>query len=180
MLDPDEEVSDGLQERLRQFVETEESKKYVAINIPFKNIFFGTWIAHTNFWPDKHLRFFKKGYLTWQDQVHTYPLVKGEVLELPADEKVAVIHHSYQNWRQFISKQVKYAKAEAKNRLDDKEHFSLFRCIWLPLREFLARFIKHRGYLDGVNGVFLVGVLMWYHVLVEWYLLIGVKDEKSK
>lgn len=177
MLDPDEKVSSGLKERLQKFIETDESKNFVAINIPFKNIFFGRWIAYTNFWPDKHLRFFKKGFLKWQDQVHTYPKVNGRILDLEPDEKIAVIHESYKTWNQFIFKQIKYAKSEAKYRKKMGENFSVLRFIWLPVREFLARFIKHQGYLDGINGVFLVCVLMWYHLLVEWYLLTGVKDE---
>jgi glycosyltransferase involved in cell wall biosynthesis len=180
MLDPDERLSEDLIKRLKTFISSDESKKFTAVNIPFKNIFFGKWISHTNFWPDKHVRFFKKGYLVWEDQVHKYPKVDGLILELPADEKVSVIHDSYQAWGEFISKQKKYALSEARNRRKEGETFSLFRLVWLPLREFLARFIKHKGYLDGINGAFLVIILMWYHILVEWYLVQGVNNEASK
>lgn len=175
MLDPDEQLSESLIKRLQLFLSSEESKRYVAVNIPFKNIFFGKWISHTNFWPDKHLRFFKKGSLFWEDQVHKYPQVDGAILELPAQEQYAVIHQSYQTWTEFILKQKKYALSEAKNRKKSGEVFSLFRLSWLPLREFLARFIRHQGYLDGINGLFIVLVLMWYHVQVEWYLFQGEK-----
>lgn len=180
MLDPDEQLSEGLKKRLNQFIHSNESKQFVAVNIPFKNIFFNKWISHTNFWPDKHVRFFKKGYLKWQDQVHTYPEVNGQILELPAVENLSIIHQSYKTWTQFVQKQVKYAKSEADNRQKKGEGFSLFRLIWLPVREFLARFIKHQGYLDGWNGLFLVSVLMCYHIWVEWYLLRGIKHESIK
>jgi hypothetical protein len=123
--------------------------------------------------------FFRKGMVVWQDQVHLYPQVEGEVLELPAKEDLAIVHKSYQSWQAFISKQRKYAKSEARNRKKTGEDFSIFRLVWLPLREFLARYIKHEGYLDGINGLFLVIILMWYHILVEWYLLIGISDEKK-
>lgn len=180
MLDPDEQLSESLIKRLQLFLLSEESKNNVAVNIPFKNIFFGKWISHTNFWPDKHLRLFKKGFLVWEDQVHKYPRVDGSILELPDQEQYAVIHESYHTWSEFIIKQKKYALSEAKNRKKEGETFSLFRLVWLPLREFLARFIKHKGYLDGINGAFLVIILMWYHILVEWYLVQGVKNEASK
>lgn len=180
MLDPDERLPESLIKRLNMFISSDESKKYKAVNIPFKNIFFGKWISHTNFWPDKHLRFFKKGFLVWEDQVHKYPKVDGDILEVPPNEQFAVIHESYKTWGEFIQKQKKYALSEARNRKKMGESFSLFRLLWLPLRELLARFIKHKGYLDGMNGVFLVTILMWYHILVEWYLLMGVKNETAK
>lgn len=169
MLDPDEVVPKTLQDKLQGLIKSQEP--FAAVNIPFKNIFFGKWISHTNFWPDKHLRFFKAGTVKWQDQVHSYPKVIGKVLELPAEEKYAVLHNSYKSWSEFYKKQKKYALSEAKNRKLAGEGFSIKRLIWLPLREFLARFIKHRGFLDGINGLFLVLVLMWYRVLVEWYLI---------
>jgi len=178
MLDPDEQVPSSLKQRLTDLLDSEESKKYTAVNIPFKNIFFDKWIAHTNFWPDKHLRFFKKGSLEWQDRVHLYPKVEGDILQLPAQEQFAVIHQSYKTWGEFVKKQTKYANSEATHRKEVGESFSIYRLTWLPLREFLARFIKHQGYLDGINGVFIVATLMWYHVLVEWFLLTGInKDE---
>lgn len=180
MLDPDEQVPLSLQNKLQEIINISKQKNVTVVNIPFKNIFFGSWISHTNFWPDKHLRFFKKGAVEWLDRVHAYPVInKGNFVDLPAKVEYAVIHESYKTKMQFIRKQTKYAKIESKNRRESGESFSLKRLIWLPIREFLARFIKHKGYLDGINGIFIVLVLMFYHIQVEWYLLFGDKNEIS-
>lgn len=179
MLDPDEQVPKSLIYYLTNFLSSENSNQYSVLNIPFKNIFFDKWISHTNFWPDKHIRMFKNGKLEWNSQVHSYPKVEGKILELPVKEELAIVHESYKSWGGFYKKQVKYAKIEAKNRNDSGDGFSLWRLLWLPIREFLARFIKHQGYLDGINGLFLVLVLMWYHILVEWYLLMGIYNETN-
>lgn len=167
MLDPDEELPKSLIDRLKLFLDSKEQAKYVAINIPFKNIFWGHFISHTNFWPDKHLRFFKKNNLKWQNRVHSYPKVEGEVLELDAKVDLAIRHFGYQKRIEFIKKQLKYAIIEARNRKDSGEGFSLYRFIYFPIREFLARFIKHQGYLDGFDGLYLVLCLMIYRMMVE-------------
>ncbi len=167
MLDPDEVVPVKLKRYLKDFTKIAKDQDLVAINIPFKNVFFGQWIAHTNFWPDKHIRFFKKGRVVWQSQVHSYPQVSGQIWEAPNDSDLAIVHLGYETYQQFIIKQRKYALAAAQNIVSSGGGFSFLNLIWMPTREFLARFIKHQGYKDGKHGVFLVGVLMWYHLLIQ-------------
>ena len=70
ILDPDETVNVALKDELKKVVKSDE---FNAINIPRKNIFFGKWIAHTNFWPDRHIRFLKKE--QWIGQ-HEFTLIQ--------------------------------------------------------------------------------------------------------
>lgn len=172
VLDPDEIVSGGLAKEIPNLISQVE---YVGVNIPRKNIFFGSWIKHSNFWPDRHIRLFKKSQVKWPTRIHTYPKVEGDILVLDADENKSIIHYGYDSWWDFIRRQLRYAKAEAENIRESQGGFSPFRLFWLPLREFLARFIKHTGYLDGLNGVFIVGVLMLYHLLVEYFVVVHKK-----
>lgn len=171
ILDPDEKIPKQLTKKLKEVVEQDQ---FVAVNIPRKNIFFGSWIAHTNFWPDRHIRFFKKANINWPDRIHTYPEIKGQILELPADPDWAIIHYGYDSYLDFIKRQLRYSTVEARNRLAAGEKFSLIQLVWRPLREFLARYIKHQGYLDGFNGIFLVFCLMFYQILVEIKMLRSV------
>lgn len=162
VLDPDERVQPGLADRLSRVA---AEGNYQAVNIPRKNVFFGQWIKHTNFWPDRHLRFFQKGAVQWPRRIHAYPKVEGRVLALPAVESLALEHQSYDTYGQFIQRQRRYAQVEARNNLD--AGVSLWRqLLWRPPREFLVRFIKYQGYLDGTNGVYLVFALVWYQLLV--------------
>lgn len=178
VLDPDERVSNGLAKTLKEITE-DKSFSYSAINIPTKNIFFGKWIGHTNFWPDRHLRFFKKGKVKWGKKIHSYPKVNGEIYNLPANEQLSLIHFGYTTRQQFIQKQNRYAQVEAQNRLADGKRFSLFQFVWMPMREFLARFIKHKGYLDGFDGIFLVTILMYYQVMVQLNMIRYAKSFKN-
>ncbi len=168
VLDPDEQISKALGEELMKISKKEG---FDAVNIPRKNIFFGSWISHTNFWPDRHIRFFKRNKIDWPDKIHTYPKVEGKILTLLADPNCALIHYGYDTRKQFIERQLRYAKAEAQNRLNEGKEFSIFNLVWMPLREFLARYIKHQEYLDGFNGIFIVLVLMWYQTLIQVNML---------
>lgn len=162
VLDPDEQITDNLKNELKSVF---ESNEYSAVNIPRKNIFFGGWIAHTNWWPDKHVRFFKKGIVSWSE-IHVYPTVEGKILELPAKEELAIIHHGYNSISEFIDRQNRYARVEGDQLYGKGVRFSWTKFIWWPMRVFLTRFIKHQGYLDGMYGFVLVYLMMIYKITV--------------
>lgn len=163
ILDPDERVTPALVDKLKEVASIGD---FVAVNIPRKNIFFGCWIAHTNWWPDKHIRFFKKGKLAWTDKIHSYPKVEGKVLELPSDESLAIRHFGYQTFSEFFDRQHRYSEIEAEYRFKNGIRFSWWLFIWMPLREFLVRFIKHAGFLDGFYGFALTYMMMVYQMIV--------------
>lgn len=163
ILDPDERISESLSNKLKEIA---KDGVYDAVNIPRKNIIFGKWISHSNWWPDKHVRFFKKGTVSWSATIHKYPDVKGKVITLPAQENLAILHIGYLSISEFIDKQNRYSDIEAENRIKNGEHFSWFKFFWWPKREFLARYIKHLGFLDGMRGFVLVFLMMFFKIVV--------------
>lgn len=163
VLDPDEAVSDSLKYKLEQI---SKENKVVAVNIPRKNIFFGRWIAHTNWWPDKHIRFFKKGQVEWISKIHKYPEVAGQILDLDAKEDLAILHFGYDSVTQFLERQNRYSTIEAENRFEAGERFSRANFFGKPIREFLVRFVRHAGFLDGFYGFALTVLMMIYQIQV--------------
>lgn len=163
VLDPDEMIGEKLKDRLKQIIDED---KFTAVNIPRKNIFFGKWIAHTNWWPDKHVRFFKKGVISWNDEIHEYPKVSGKILNLEAKEDLAIVHLGYESISEFIDRQNRYSTIKAKNLYDSGSRFSWALFLWEPFREFLTRFIKHKGFLDGFHGFALTILMMVYQLQV--------------
>ena len=161
ILDPDEIITDKLKIKLK---EVTKLKDYSAVNIPRKNIFFGRWIAHTNWWPDRHIRFFKKGKVKWLEKIHSYPEVDGKLIDLPADPELAIIHFGYDNLSQFLERQNRYSTIEAEQRFRSGERFFWPNLFWKPSREFLVRFIKHAAFLDGFYGLALTFLMMIYQL----------------
>ncbi len=163
VLDPDEEITENLKSKLREIIKT---NKIDAVNIPRKNIFFGKWIAHTNWWPDRHIRFFKKGKVNWNNKIHSYPSVDGQILNLEAKDDLVIVHHGYKTLSEFIDRQNRYSKVEADYLSEIGVRFSWINFFWKPSREFLARFIRHAGYLDGFYGFALTLLMMIYQLQV--------------
>lgn len=163
ILDPDELIGEELKRKLK---EAAEERKYEAINIPRKNIFFGKWISHSNWWPDRHIRFFEKESTKWEEKIHSYPVVLGKILNLEAKENLAISHFGYISITEFLDRQNRYSEIESFNLYSSGVRFSWKDFCWRPLREFLARFIKHQGYLDGFTGFSLIFLMMVYQLEV--------------
>jgi len=164
VIDSDERIPKTLAKKLQQIA---KEGKFDAVNIPRKNIIFGKWIRHTNWWPDFHVRFFKKGKAFWSKQIHAYPEVKGKILKLPAEESLAITHYCYDSLDEFLTRMNRYTEIEAQNRLEAGERFSWKNFFWQPTREFLQRFIRHAGFLDGLHGFILSFLMVYYRFSQE-------------
>lgn len=163
VLDPDERITLPMWRKLKEVIKED---KFDAVNIPRKNIFFGKWIAHSNWWPDKHIRFFKKGKVIWSNKIHAYPSTDGRILELPPEEEKAIIHYGYDTIKQFMDRQNRYSDIEAQNLFDLGERFSWSNFLWRPTREFIVRYLRHLGFLDGFYGFALIFLMMLYQMEV--------------
>lgn len=167
VLDPDERMSKTLWIKLKELA---GEGKYKAFNIPRKNIFFGVRINHTNWWPDRHVRFFQKGRVSWSKKIHLYPEVDGEVFDLPAKESLAINHFGYASIEDFMSRQSRYSLIDAKNLYAEGVRFSWKGFVWRSVRELLVRYIRHMGFLDGKYGLFLTYLMMIYQMEVMIHL----------
>lgn len=151
VLDPDEEIPESLKMRLIQIAGKMEQINYVRI--PRKNIIFNKWMQTTGWWPDYNIRFFKKGKVRWTDKIHRPPEVSGVGIDLPAEEKWAIIHHNYQTISQFVERMNRYTTIEAEQLRKEGYKFNFKDLLRKPLNEFLSRFFASHGYEDGLHGL---------------------------
>lgn len=168
VLDPDERLPKTLKINLKRYARYHQRG---VLNIPRMNFFFGRWIRHTNFWPDRQIRFFSKGDVTWLEKIHSYPQTKLKPTQVPNKAKYSIFHFGYDSFFDFIDRQNRYSTIRAQEKYLAGDKFSYRSFFYHPLKEFLARYIKHRGFLDGKQGIFLTLNLMLYHCFVEWKLL---------
>src|SRR3972149_2447063 len=99
-----EEKNNGLARYLRLEIQLPKADFY---RIPRKNIIFGKWMKHTGWWPDYQIRFFKKGKVTWSDEIHSVPQSSGKQITLEGEE-FALIHHHYTSIDQFLTRMQTY------------------------------------------------------------------------
>lgn len=167
ILDPDEVVTEILKKKLTEIAQISEVE---AVNIPRLNIFFQKKIRHTNFWPDRQIRFLKKDKVVFSETIHSYPKINGQILNLPAREDLAIYHYGYKNLSEYIQRMKRYSDIEAQNIFDNHGKFSLKDLIYKPAYDFLRRYVRHLGFLDGWTGFVLSLLQAYYYFLVEFKL----------
>lgn len=168
IVDADEVIPHTLAKKLRLLVD--ERPVFTHVLLPRKNIIFGKWIEHTGWWPDHLIRFFKKGSVTWKNEIHSIPEVKGEGINLEGEAN-AILHTQYQTVNQFLHKNLEqYAVQEAKELQAKGYKFSYTDAIRFPSREFLSRYFAREGYKDGFHGLVLSMLMAMYHFVIFLHL----------
>lgn len=150
LLDPDEFLPKSLKHELKK-ITLRHNVDYVKI--PRKNIIFGKWFHNSRTWPDYLIRFFKKGSVTWNKEIHSQPETKGNGITLLDSEKLAIRHNHYNSVTQFILRVLRYSSIQAEElaKADTKLKMSDF--ILKPIQEFNSRFFFAQGYKDGIHGL---------------------------
>lgn len=146
VLDSDEIVTKELQKEIVKLLNTqivEENGFY----IPVQTHYLGRQLRYggENY---KKMVLFKKG------EVIINPLRVGEKFELISGKagqlKNKIFHYSYRSLRQIYRKFTGYAIGEAKDRVEKGEKTSIKKIFLYPPHMFWARFIKDKGYKDGL------------------------------
>lgn len=162
-LDADERVSPELAKEIQQVIKKTE-KHIGGYRIPRKNIIFGKWIQNSIWWPDPHLRLFRKGKGRFAEKhVHEHIQVDGKVenLEHP------LIHENYQSISQYLYKLDKiYTESEVENFLKEKNTVTYLDAVRFPFSDFLKTFFYQKGYKDGLHGLVLSMLQAFYSFVV--------------
>lgn len=150
ILDADEEIPASLAKKLRSIA---KERKLDFIQLPRKNIIFNKWMKASQWWPDYNIRFFKKGQVSWGEEIHRPPKTLGQGDKLEAAEELAILHHHYSSVTQFIDRMNRYTSIEAKELQKAGYKFLWTDIIDKPTNEFLSRFFAGRGFEDGLHGL---------------------------
>ena len=86
---------------------------------------------------------------------------------LEPGEGACIIHFNYTDSRHFIEKLNRYTSVEADHLYEKGEHFSYYALIGSAMRTFHGRYVKGKGYRDGVRGFALSIMMTFYSVLTH-------------
>jgi glycosyltransferase involved in cell wall biosynthesis len=159
IVDADEEVPQELRKAIQGIIKTSDAGEETAdcYYIPRRNLIFNKAMERTGWWPDYVLRLFKKGYVSWSDEIHSIPITKGNVRELPAVSDIAIIHHNYQHVDQYLDRLNRYTSIQSEElttQLEKDETIVDGSYITKKFySEFLSRFFAQRGVSDGTHGL---------------------------
>lgn len=174
ILDADERINKNLAKKLLKISEEDE---FMHVAIPRKNIIFGKWIKNSRWWPDYNIRFFKKDYVEWGDEIHSVPLTSGKGTDLKPNSKNAIIHNHYTSVSQYLQRLDRYTSIQAKE-YDGRFKWRDF--IKRPTAEFLSRYFSAKGYRDGLHGLALAGLQAFseFVLVLKIWELNKFKDKK--
>ncbi len=150
IIDGDERIPPTLAEKLKEITKNDDVD---FVRVPRKNLIFGQWLKYSRWWPDYNIRFFKKGYVTWQDTIHSVPITEGIGTNLDPEPENAIIHHHYRTIDEYITRSMRYSNQQSKELISAGYKFSLADLINKPIGEFLSRFFAGEGYKDGLHGL---------------------------
>lgn len=158
ILDADEEIPPDLGTELKKIVSGKSDHLGDYFRIPRKNIIFGKWMKHSRWWPDYNIRFFRKGFVSWNEIIHSVPLTKGIGADTLLGEKFAIIHHNFEGLDDYIETLLRYSWIKAEELVKSDYKFDWVDLIKKPSAEFFSRYFQGEGYKDGLHGLTL-GIL---------------------
>ncbi len=171
ILDADESVPVELRKALQDIIHMDQSGSPVSdcYYLPRKNIIFSKWVKSAGWWPDKVLRFFRKGHVEWSEAIHSVPFTRGTVAELPASEANAIHHENYQSISQFVDRLNRYTSIQANEKSETSaaseselgdSALNLFR------KELMSRLFDRSGINGGMHGISLSLLQSFSEVIV--------------
>lgn len=163
LLDADEEIPEKLASAIRKAISGGGVDYY---RIPRKNIIFGKWITSSHWWPDYVYRLFKKGFVVWDEAIHSVPATRGRGEDFPADEDEAIVHHHYSSVSQYLGRIGRYTDFQLQLLQDKHTQFSWGQLVTEPAGEFIRQFFARKGYKDGVHGLALACLQSFSHLVL--------------
>lgn len=187
IIDADERFMPALKTELEEIV-SNDGAGHVGYYVNRKYIFYGKWIKHCGWYPSWNLRFFKHQLGRYEDRkIHEHVIIDGPVGYCKND----MLHEDRHDFKSWMSKQVRFAAAEANERYlasntakkttTFKDLFfgdpvqkkrALKEKIWmhLPFKStirFVHLYFFKKGFLDGFHG--LRFCLLW--AILEFIIL---------
>jgi glycosyltransferase involved in cell wall biosynthesis len=145
--------------------EDEREGPLVGAYIPRKNFFMSRWMRRAGFYPDRKLRFFRRGSAVFENRkVHEDAHTAGFTVAL----RGALIHHSYPTLSDYIEHMNRYSSLGAEmviEKSNGKVRFNFVNIVLRPLATFVYNYFFRLGFLDGREGL----LLHIYHATyVSW------------
>ena len=147
-----------------------ELVKFSGFWIPRKNFFLSRWIRFGGFYPDRKLRFFRRGLAEFESRaVHEDIKFKRrdqEHTHITLELKSPLLHHAYPTLSSYIEHMNRYSSLGAKMAVDKgRDGFSFVNIVLRPIFTFIYNYFFRLGFLDGREGLLLH---LYHSVYVSW------------
>ena len=173
-LDGDEALSDTLKKSILKVKEHWAFDGYYCNRL---NNYCGQWIRHSDWYPDKKLRLFKRGNGEWKgiNPHDRYTLKKGlKAGKLKGD----LLHWIYRDYSEHNLKVENFSSIAAKAYFDLGKKSSIWKIVFNPTWAFFKAYFLRLGFLDGLNG-FIICVQTFNVTFFKYIKLYRLHKTKS-
>lgn len=152
-LDADERVTEELKQEITVVLSRERSRPLPTLcngyTIPRRNYIGDYWVRFGGWYPSPQLKLFRKDKFRYEEAgVHPRAFMDDPCGHLKSD----IIHYSYKNIEDFLSKMNNQTTREAQKWFDQNKPMRLCRFIWRTYDRFFRSYLAKKGYKDGYRG----------------------------
>ncbi len=162
-LDADEVISPELAREIQNlFAAPGKLAKFVAYDFPRCTQFYGRWIRHGEWYPDRKLRLWRRGQGQWGGVFpHGRVVVTGSVGKLNGE----LLHCSMESLEHLLQKTIRYANEFAETCRQENRRITFTQLLIRPPWRFLRGYVFKLGFLDGWRGLAIAWMSAFYTFL---------------
>lgn len=157
-IDADEALSPELTDSILRL--KEKMPPNTAFSMNRFSSYFGRWIRHGDWYPDRKVRIFKKNEGRWEGSIHeklVFPR-NTKTIHLPGD----LLHYASPTVADYVRKSWRYAHLVAQSDLEQgKIKMWLYHGAIKPVALFIRSYFIKLGFLDGYQGLLLASIAAW-------------------
>lgn len=147
MLDADERIPAETRDAI---IETLKNPAADAYSFPRKNFLRGKWIRHSDWWPDRVVRLFRKEAGRFHNLMHETWATNG-ILDNTINDPIE--HFSFSGYSDMLVKMNCYSSAIAEELYRANRKTNALAPVLHGVGMFLKAFLLKRGFLDGFDGM---------------------------
>jgi len=137
------------------------SIQYNGFTIPRRNFIGSYWVKHGGWYPSPQLKLFRKDKFRYEEAgVHPRVFMDDPCGHLKSD----IIHYSYKNFEDFLSKLNNQTTREAQKWFGQNKPMRLGRFLYRSIDRFMRTYVGRQGFKDGFMGF----VVAYYAALYQF------------
>lgn len=172
-IDADEALSERLKKEILSIKNTQPTAD--AYQMPRLTSYLGKWIRHTDWYPDKKIRFYNKNKARWQG-TNLHEHIATDANAVVGNLKGDLLHYSYYSFHQHIAQFNKFTEIAAQEAFAKGKKAPLYKIFLNPAWKFFYSYFLRLGFLDGYKG-FLVCAISAFATFTKYIKLKQLHQE---
>tara|TARA_A100000164_G_C21869117_1_gene754203 strand:+ start:844 stop:1302 length:459 start_codon:yes stop_codon:yes gene_type:complete len=149
ILDTDEKITKEFIEYHREKIDFYQKEAVNGVWVPRLNDILGKPLNYSSEWLVYQLRLMRKK-VKFPNTIYKFCPDLKNIRWIQKDKSIAIKHYGLENIESFIQIKNIYSSIESKNI--EKNSNSIMH-VFFALKDFVARYIKMKGFLDGKRGL---------------------------